>query len=110
MEKSISHIFSITPENLAETQYKALKQYAIETLKDVIKNIENEKYDYPLQESPAGDGMGEDNYYIPFYFHKNRLDGSEYPSDINDVFNELKSLKSKITPKNLISNGRIVLR
>ena len=53
---------------------------------------------------------GEDNYYIPFYFHKNRLDGSEYPSDINDVFNALQSLKAKITPKNLISNGRIVLK
>lgn len=88
------------PEKIVNTKYKkAIKKETIQHLKDIIRLIENDKYDsvYDLLSfSPAGDGVrgGQGNYYIDFAFldpdtDKNVL--SDDIQDLNDVINILKN-------------------
>lgn len=86
------------PDKIVNTQYKkAIKKETIQHLKDIIKLIENDKYDSVfnlLAFSPAGDGFGLDNYYIDFAF----LDpdsGKEYLGPIQDLNDVIKILKVK---------------
>lgn len=85
------------PDKIVNTHYKkAIKKETIQHLKDIIKLIENDKYDSIfnlLAFSPAGDGYGLTNYYIDFAFldpdtDKNVL--SDDIQDLNDVINILK--------------------
>ena len=96
IDKNLIEFLDTTPTNLAEKQYEALRFYAISVLEDMIKDIKNEVYDTDkLAFSNAGDGYGDDNFYIPFYIK------GKHASDIGDVFNKLvelrkiKSIRSK---------------
>ena len=88
IDKNLIELLDTTPTNLAEKQYKALRVYAISVLEDIIKDIKKEVYDTDkLAFSNAGDGYGDDNFYIPFYIE------GKHASDIGDVFNKLMELK-----------------
>ena len=93
--QGIQTLFEITPSNLAEKQYQELIKYTKQVLTDVIKNIDEEKFNYPLIYSPSGDCMGSDNHYIPFYAWK-----SDEPADLQEVFDKLKELKQQIRKSN----------
>lgn len=84
--KNIDDIMKLQPETLALEQYKALKQNTLEILNEVTQLIKNEKYDKIgdyVSPSRAGDGYGDDNYYIDFYC-----------GDIVDTVHKLEYLKS----------------
>lgn len=62
-------ILSINVENLAERQHEIVKETVIQKLKSIQEMIELEQYDQIEKQcgySPAGDGYGENNYYIQF--------------------------------------------
>ena len=87
----IREILKVTPESLAETQHKQLKEYIINVLTTVLKLIENEDYDTVSKytnSSPAGDGYGLDNDFIDFKL------GDQYGTDILSAVSKLKSLKT----------------
>lgn len=88
-------IMKISIDNLAQKQLEFLKQHTIEILNNVAKLIEEENFediDWMLANSPAGDCMGEDNYFINFSY-------DEYDRDISEIVHCMKSLKSKIETK-----------
>lgn len=85
-------IMKVSVDNLAQKQLEFLKQHSIEILNKVAKLIEEENFEeitWMLANSPAGDGMGEDNYYIDFSY-------DEYDRDISQIVDMMKYLKSKI--------------
>lgn len=83
--KNIDDIMKLQLETLALEQYKALKQNTIETLHEVVQLIKNEQYnkidDY-VAFSCSGDGYGNDNHFINFYY-----------GDIVETVDKLKYLK-----------------
>lgn len=104
--QGIQTLFEITPSNLAEKQYQELIKYTKQVLTDVIEDIDKESFGYPLSHSPAGDCMGCDNYYIPFYAWGE-------PADIKEVFDKLRELKEQIRKSNTnekTNEGRRLLR
>lgn len=73
-------------ENLNEAKASALKGHIVERLESIIKLILSNQFREVsefLEFSPAGDGMGEDNYYISF------VDGW----DISDACQKLEQLQ-----------------
>lgn len=95
MSKDISlvDIMSIDVDNLKQKQHDALKNHAINILKDVIELLETENYSEIqnkfLEHSPAGDGYGEDNCYINFGL--SGMNGE--PLDLDEVIDKLNYLK-----------------
>lgn len=86
----MTNIMDLTVENLASEQLQYLKEHSIETLNKIIEYIQNDDFksvEKMLIYSPAGDGYGEDNYYINFAYKE----GMEM--DINDLIGTLKYLK-----------------
>ncbi|KYC52642.1 MAG: hypothetical protein AMQ22_00692 [Candidatus Methanofastidiosum methylothiophilum] len=82
--------FGVTNKQINDLKFSNLKQLTIDRLKIIAKLLEEEKFEdvqNHLAYSPAGDGMGDDNYYIFFY---DLVDGI---NDLNDVCNYLKELK-----------------
>lgn len=103
--QGLQTLFEITPSNLAEKQYQELIKYVKQVLTDVIKNVEEEKFDYEFAFSPSFGKFGQDNYYIPFYAW---VDSDGQPADIKEVFCRLETLKAQIerTKKNEETNER----
>lgn len=90
--KNIDDIMKLQPETLAKEQYNALKQNTLETLHEVMQLIKNEQYnkiDGYVSFSHSGDGYGNENHYIDFYY-----------GDIVETVDKLKYLKS-------VSEGKI---
>lgn len=83
--KNIDDVMKLKPETLAQEQYKALKQNTLETLHEIVQLIKNEQFnkidDY-VAFSHSGDGYGNDNHYINFYY-----------GDIVETIDKLKYLK-----------------
>lgn len=83
----IKELLETNPNDLAEKQETALREYAIEKLKKIADLLKWRKYDEVaemLEVSPAGDGMGYENSYIDF--SETGLD------DIGQVVEKLKEL------------------
>lgn len=90
----MAHIMDLNIENLAKEQYNYLKDHTIKTLLNVIEDLENDNFkslEKRLVWSPAGDGMGEDNYYINFGYKE----GME--TDLHEIIDEMASLKRSFT-------------
>lgn len=86
----MTNIMDLTVDNLAREQLKYLKEHSVETLNKIIECIQNDDFESiekMLVYSPAGDGYGEDNYYINFAYK----DGMKM--DINELIGTLKYLK-----------------
>lgn len=85
-----SELLDMRPEQLAEKQYNVLKNDAIEILNEMARMLSNEEYVSAwefLHHSPAGDEMGQENFYIPFdSIHKDL-------HDIGNVIDRLRELK-----------------
>lgn len=85
---NINEIMSLTVENLAERQLKALQRHALEVLKQVEEGIKECRFDmFPSFESLAGDGYGEDNTCINFSYRENGC------MDIFELLQELQKLE-----------------
>ena len=92
-------LLKVNADNLKKKQYEAIRLYVKSRLLEVVDAIDKRNYDHigtMIEESPAGDGNGEDNYYIFFDLGQSRV-GFErkiYPikSDISDVIELLKEL------------------
>ena len=60
-------IMDISVENLKEKQYEFLKEHTLNILEEIIDDLNNDKFDdirKKMAFSAAGDGYGDDNYYI----------------------------------------------
>jgi hypothetical protein len=91
----LEQLLKTTPETLAVEQHDALKAHVINVLELTLKAVKDEYYTAVnnfAQFSPAGDGMGCDNYFINFGYEDNK------PLDICDVMERLIELK-KIAKK-----------
>ena len=94
MSIELSKLLNTTPETLAKAQHDALKQHVITVLENVAELIQSEEYDRVetmLEMSAAGDGHGDDNWFINFKWSN---DGSG-AWDINDVCAKLLKLKNQ---------------
>lgn len=68
---------------IKENYQRQLKKVAIKRLEDIIECLRWDNYNsIPIQESPSGDGYGQDNYYIDF----SDITDCE---DIGDIINKL---------------------
>lgn len=81
----------MTPESVAEEQYKHLKEHAIKILQEITHFLRQDNYSEIgkyLEHSPAGDEMGTSKMFINF----NISDDSD-GDDISDVIERLEQLK-----------------
>lgn len=86
----LQKIMGLSVQNLAKEQHTALKEHVIDTLKAVLKTIQDEKYediDNYLGYSGSGDDHGQENHYIDFSYDP------EESWDISQVVYELTKLK-----------------
>jgi len=84
----IDYLMNLNIENLKQEKNKALTNFAVKKLQEVITHLQKKNYtaiEKMLILSPAGDGMGEDNYFINFGYN-------EEEKDLGDFLNELKRL------------------
>ena len=96
MDDKIGDILKLTPQNLAEKQFYALKKHAINKLETIRSCIEREMFDEAgkmTSYSPAGDYMGSEVNYIDFDFGKEE-------NDIGMLLDTLRLLKKLKDAKN----------
>ena len=83
-------------EKLKQDQSKALKEHITNIFNDILAKINEGKYqevvDKYLEFSPAGDGFGDDNYFINFSWNEERKD----ISDVLEMLAELDNKKIKV--------------
>jgi hypothetical protein len=92
MNIELKDLMKVHPEDLAATQFEALKQHVIETLDLVMQQVKDEAFQdlhKGLAHSPAGDCMGDDNHYIDFGYSNECL-------DIAEVIDQLSALKQQM--------------
>ena len=68
-------VMEMSVETLAQSQHDILKSHVLETLSEISNIIKSENYNkiYAyLSNSPSGDGMGEDNYFIEFGYNEDK--------------------------------------
>lgn len=91
---TIAELMSTTPANLAKRQKDALTEFVCDRLETIVMMIRCGEYSAVksmLQNSPSGDGMGEDNAYINF-------SDSGCGQDIGDMIHVLERLASVPQP------------
>ena len=82
-------IMDINIENLKEKQYEFLKEHTLNILEGIIDDLKNDKFDNIRKKmvfSAAGDGYGDNNYYIDFSYNETSMD----LFDIVDIMEKLK--------------------
>lgn len=82
-------IMDINIENLKEKQYEFLKEHTLNILEGIIDDLNNDKFDdikKKMKFSPAGDGYGDNNYYINFSYNETSM-------DLFDIVNKMEELK-----------------
>ena len=94
--EEVRRIMSIDIETLAETQFQTYRQFAISQLEEMILNLKFGNWDAAKKMvafSKAGDGWGNENYFINFAV-PTAGDQAEDEGvvDIMDVIENLKSL------------------
>lgn len=85
-------LMALSPEDLAAQQHVELKAFVLSRLQSVLDLVKNEQYatvHNKLENSPAGDGYGDDNRYIDF-------SDSGVGEDIGDMIDKLSALKSLV--------------
>ena len=90
--EQMNEFLKTTPETLAKNQYRELKAYALDRIKEVYKLLERDELDTLetlLDDSPAGDGYGSDNMYISF----GKIFSKDLNADIGEVIYKLRKLK-----------------
>lgn len=87
-------ILDTSIEQLREDQLKALREHFCGVLEEIRNLFMEEKYqeisDKYVAWSPAGDGMGDDNHFINFYWHP---DADR--CDIGDILQMAAKLSNK---------------
>ena len=64
---------------IKENYQRQLKEVAIKRLEDIIECLRWDNYNsIPIQESPSGDGYGQDNYYIDFLYKRGNKWGKSW--------------------------------
>lgn len=101
MENSLlDKLMCINVNTLRLEQYNALKQHAIDVLKDIIKDLNNDDLkhiqDYSMLYSPSGDGGGYENHFIFFNWVDDETDES---IDLYDFIEIMKKLRHEIIMK-----------
>ena len=90
------NILDTNIEKLKQDQSKALKEHITNIFNDILAKINEGKYqevvDKYLEFSPAGDGFGDDNYFINFSWNEERKD----ISDVLEMLAELDNKKIKV--------------
>lgn len=97
---NINELLSTTPENLADKQFNAVKEHAIQILEKVISHLKKDEFEEVKSMtnfSPSGDGMGCDNSFIDFKLNSDDKDGTDICQviDILKSLNEIKGKKRK---------------
>ena len=70
-------IMDINIENLKEKQYEFLKEHTLNILEGIIDDLNNDKFNDIRKKivfSAAGDGYGDNNYYIDFSYNETSMD------------------------------------
>ena len=80
-----------------QEKHNVVKNHTLNILKSIVDCIEKEEYssimDY-LAYSPAGDGYGNDNYFINFNLFERNPDGTDI-REITSILSNLKEQKEK---------------
>jgi len=88
----IKDLMSVNIDNLREKQHEALETHTLAILKQVHGLLKAGKYDEVMkmtEESPAGDGYGQDNTFINFtYDHE-----AQGAMDIGEIVARLRALE-----------------
>ena len=82
-------IMDINIGNLKEKQYEFLKEHTLNILEGIIDDLKNDKFDdirKKMAFSAAGDGYGDENYYINFSYNETFM-------DLFDIVNKIEELK-----------------
>lgn len=82
-------IMDVDVNNLKQKQYEFLKNNTIRKLNEIIRLLQNGNLQavmYSLKFSGAGDGYGQDNYYIDFSYDKQ-------PRDLQEIIEKMAELK-----------------
>ncbi len=82
-------IMDVDVNNLKQKQYDFLKKHTIDILDEIIELLQDgnlQKVMYSLKFSGAGDGYGQDNYYINFSYDKK-------PRDLQEIIEKMAELK-----------------
>lgn len=85
------NIMDLDIDNLSEKQYDYLKNHTISILKDIQNDLENDRLGNivsKLSLSPAGDCVGQNNYYINFAYK----DGEQL--DLSDILDKMAKLSN----------------
>lgn len=94
--EEVRRIMSIDIETLAKTQFQTYRQFAISQLEEMILNLKLGNWDAAKKMtafSKAGDGWGNENYFINFaVLPAGESDEDEGVVDIMDVIENLESL------------------
>lgn len=93
-KETLSEIMSINPENLQEQQANAMKGYLLDKLATMAELVHNNRISEAremLVFSPAGDGYGNDNYYLDLDYTGNHDEGF----DISDALDIIMYLERK---------------
>lgn len=94
--KTIQALMSTTVENLAETQFNALRAHAIQKLSTLMRAIDTGDWQDAkamLFESPAGDEMGTDNKCLNMAYVPGGV------MDLGEIVDELERLYKTATQR-----------
>ena len=86
-------IMNVSIENLAVAQFNFLKEHGETILRKALYLFETNDYEElkkMLEFSPAGDGYGENNYFINFAYEEDRV------MDISELISKLEMLNETI--------------
>lgn len=98
MKQTIEQALSITPENMASKQHDFLLQHTQGILTKLMEFLDNGNYDEAMEMfevSPAGDGMGDENFYLKILDLENDREGQ----DLGAVVNQLSRLDKQAQRK-----------
>ena len=86
-------IMNVSIENLAVAQFNFLKEHGETILRKALYLLEMDDYEglkKMLKFSPAGDGYGDESYFINFAYEEDSA------MDINDLISKLERLNETI--------------
>lgn len=87
----LNDVLKLDIKNLANEQYKALKQHTISKLEEIILLLKEDKLQdvfNRLKFSPDGDGWGSENYFINFSYNETEK------MDLENILSKMAELKN----------------
>ena len=88
---SLEELLNLNIQNLTDAKYEALKKHTINKLNNVINLLEKDelqKIAFLLSYSDAGDGWGNENYFINFGYNDTDI------LDLGEILIQMASLKN----------------